>query len=233
MPKNSFFAFTVAAMALLAACNGRTDASQEPTGHGHARIDIQNPTGECVAPDSGERAGYHSPSEGDRWLPDCQNTLRREYWRVFAESADSAYLIPRPDGAPGLQDACTDSTHALHAVVERHALCTTAMSSAQVDSANEIPPSDALAIAHHLHASLRFVAHDQGGYGDIAPFPLPSDIADACALHETASVPDLDSACEKERRGSVSSAEEVVQHTGGEAAKLAARLNELYGIPVD
>jgi hypothetical protein len=215
----------------LAACGGGASGVgplDPDTAEGRAGITIPNPTGTCVAPDSGARAGYHSP-DGSTWLPDCQNMLRREYWRVFARTADSAYLIPRPDGAAGLQDACTDSTHALHDVAVKHALCSPASSTEQVERVNAIPPADALAVAHHLHASLRFLADDVG----ISPFPLSGDIVDACALHETASNPELDALCQRERRRLEDGDDIAFSYTGPGAERLAIRLNELYGIPLD
>src|SRR5688572_18848786 len=94
--------------------------------------EIANPSGSCRAPNSGARAGYHAPS-GDQWLPDCQNPLRREYWRVFATSPTAAYTIPRLDGHPALQPACTDAQHQLAGVVRRYGLCSPATSTEDVE----------------------------------------------------------------------------------------------------
>ncbi len=47
-------------------------------------IVIENPSGECEAETDGSRLCYHSPNPTDTYLPDCDNTLDRELWRVFA-----------------------------------------------------------------------------------------------------------------------------------------------------
>lgn len=188
---------------------------------------VDNPTGTCAAPDDGSRAGYHA-ADGSTWLPDCGNTLQREYWRVFAESAESAYLMPRPDGAAELGAACEDTSHALHALVEHHALCHAAKGDADLALVNHIPPADALRVSHELHTHLRFVT--DAGLG-IAPFPIPSDIVDACALHTATNSAELTAICKREQARLDSGSEEAFSYDGPGAVELAARLNELYGIP--
>jgi hypothetical protein len=212
-----------------AACGGSTTSnpSTDPQSASSASA-IANPSGTCTAPDSGARAGYHS-TEGAQWLLDCTKPLKREYWRVFAVTSGSAYIMPRPDGARELAGTCADPAQALHAIVVAHALCAAASSSAAVAKANDIPPADALAIAHHMHGALRFVA-DGGG---ITPFPIPSDIVDACDAAPTASDPALDEMCKRER-GRLASGNDVgFSYTGPGAVSLAARLNRLYGIVLD
>ena len=210
-------------------CSGAS-SNHEPAGATSAKVAVENPTGTCTAPDSGARAGYHVPGDS-QWLPDCKIMLAREYWRVFVTKPGSAYLVPRPDGDRGLEHACTVESNPLHAVVVKHALCKPASSQAEVERVNDLPPSDALAIAHELHASLRFIASDEGL--GIAPFPMPSDIIDACNLHSNADAPELDAICkrEKERLGSGHLVGCTYVGPGGIA--LAKRLNELYAIPLD
>jgi hypothetical protein len=190
--------------------------------------DIPNPTGSCVAPNDGARAGYHAPN-GDTWLPDCENVLQREYWRVFAVSATSAYTIPRLDGEPRLQPACTDAAHALAVLADRYGLCASAMTTAEVDQVNDMAPVDALAITHFLHAQLRFSVADT--VLGIDPFPIPSDILDACALHAQTTSADLKAMCDRERDRIQSGNDMGFTYTGPGAVELVARLNELYGIP--
>ena len=72
-------------------------------GTGCGQSDINNPTGMCGTRSDGARAGYHAPAENDIWVPDCQNPLAREYWRVFSQDGGTGYVIPRPDGTPELQ----------------------------------------------------------------------------------------------------------------------------------
>jgi hypothetical protein len=186
---------------------------------------VVNPTGTCSAPDDGARRGYHAPDPEAVWLPDCQAPLAREYWRVFAVSDTSSYVIPRPDGAPELAEPCADSEHDLHAVVEKYALCEPA-TSATVDIVNDIDPADALALTHYLHIELVFEVVP----GGIAPFPIPSDIIDACNLHpDDNSVPFVE-LCEREQERLDSGHSIGFTYEGPGAAELVERLNELYEI---
>lgn len=223
------FGLLLAFSVLGSACSGAS-SNPEPSGTASSKFTIENPTGTCVAPDSGARAGYHHPGDS-QWLPDCDNMLAREYWRVFATAPDSAALIPRPDGAPGLRHACMTEGHPLHSVVVEHALCLPASTSAEVVRANSLLPRDALAIAHELHASLRFIASDEGL--GIAPFPIPSDIIDACNLHSNADTPELEAICQREEERLRSGNDIGFTYTGPGAVALAKRLNELYAIPLD
>lgn len=217
--------FAIPLLAL--ACGGTIPDSSNTEG---GAIIIENPTGDCAAPDSGARAYYHDPGD-TKWLPDCQNPLAREYWRVFAKTAESAYLIPRADGAPGLQPACADEDHPLHSIVKKYPLCEMASSRAEVDRVNSLPPADALAIAHELHRSLRFVVTDEGM--GIAPFPMPSDIMDVCELHSNADNPELQELCEEETARLQSGYDIGFSYSGPGAVALVERLNELYQIPLD
>ncbi len=210
---------------LVTACGG--SSSLDPASKTGSSVTIENPTGNCVAPDSGGRAGYHHPGD-TQWLPDCKNPLSREYWRVFATTPETAYLMPRPDGYVGLQPACTNEDHPLHPVVLEHSLCKPASSPAEVARINAIHPRDALAIAHELHASLRFVATDDGL--GIEPFPIPSDIIDACKLHANDDLPELAAICQREEERLASGQNIGFRYEGPGAVELAKRLNELYGI---
>lgn len=224
----AYSAIPLLASLLVTGCGGSSnlDAASK-TG---SSVTIENPTGDCVAPDSGGRAGYHHPGD-TQWLPDCNNPLAREYWRVFATTPDTAYLMPRPDGYVGLQPACTNEAHPLHEVVVHHSLCKPASSPAEVARINAIHPRDALAIAHELHTSLRFVTTDDGL--GIAPFPMPSDILDACELHSNDELPELEAMCEREADRLASGHDIGFTYEGPGAIELVKRLNELYGIALD
>jgi len=189
--------------------------------------EIANPTGSCEASGDGARAGYHSAGDST-WLPDCQNALRREYWRVFAVSAASAYTIPRLDGEPRLQPPCVDASHPLARLVDQYGLCAAATNEEEVSRVNDIAPIDALTLTHFLHLQLRFTATD-GGLG-IDPFPIPADILDACGLHPDINSADLSALCERERDRLQSGIDIAFSYTGPGAPELVARLNELYGI---
>ena len=190
--------------------------------------EIPNPSGTCRAPDDGARAGYHSP-QGSDWLPDCQNPLRREYWRVFAKSRTSAYTIPRLDGHPLLAPACSDAQHEVAPLVTRYALCAPAMSSQDVALVNNMAPEDAQQLTRFLHRRLRFEVGT--AVLGITPAPIPTDILDACALHPDQNSPDLTAMCNRERDRLRSGNDIGFAYAGPGAMELAQRLNELYGIP--
>ena len=189
---------------------------------------LLNPSGDCTASDDGSRAGYHSAA-GTTWLPDCKNPLKREYWRVFAESKDSAYVIPRPDAA--VSEICAAPAHELRELVQGYSLCAE-QDAAFVERINRLRPEDALELTHYLHTTLRFdtVKTDAGDVTGITPYPLPSDIVDACAFEPSASSPELETMCQRERDRLESGHDIGFSYDGPGAAELAAKLNELYGI---
>jgi len=185
-----------------------------------------NPSGTCGTRAAQARAGYDAPGDVT-WVPDCQLTLAREYWRVYTEDGKSAFMLPRPDGAPELQAICQDPAHALHPLVDRYPVCAAATDGAQVELVNHLDLPDALALAHYLHGQLTFVPSTEGV--GIAPFPIPGDILDACAL--AANPPELQAVCDQ-TLDLVQSGNSIAPHYGGAGAEqLAARLNTLYGIP--
>jgi hypothetical protein len=161
-------------------------------------------------------------------VPDCQNELLREYWRVFSDEGTSAYMIPRPDGAAEIQPVCADASHELRPLVDRYGLCVAAGGIDQVNVINSMDLKDALRIGHFLHTQLRFVTTTPGS--GISPFPIPSDIIDACVLPGRTNSADLEVICQRERDRLRSGADIAFSYTGPGATELVARLNELYGI---
>ena len=176
----------------------------------------------------GGRAGYNVPDQDDIWVPDCQNSLAREYWRVYSRDGVTAYVVPRPDGDPRLAIPCADSQHDLHPVVVRYDLCWAAGNTEQVEIINPIDLSDALDVTHFLHGQLKFVV-SQDLLG-IEPFPIPTDIVDACVVGGGMNSSDLESICQRERDRLRSGTEIGYSYTGPGAAELVARLNLLCGI---
>jgi hypothetical protein len=206
---------------LTAACAGSNGKDQQPAG------EIANPSGGCSAPDTGSRAGYHS-ADGSTWLPDCNNPLSREYWRVFAESPDSAYVIPRPDGA--VATICADASHELFELLDGRGLCGD-QGADFVERINHLPLEDALTLTHHLHSTLKFEAlKTDGKTTGIAPYPLPSDIVDACALDFSSNSAELEALCQRERERLESGQAIGFSYEGPGADELVLKLNELYGI---
>jgi len=209
---------SIALCVAVLAC-GSTNGRDASSGN----VALRNPTGSCTAPDDGSRAGYHSPGNST-WLPDCQNVLKREYWRVFAQSATSAYIIPRPDNVTEFVAACADPAHPLYELAQKY-LCHSAGPDG-VARINDMDPADALTIGHYLHTKLEFVSYDT----DIVPFALPSDVIDACELHADTNSAELEAICKRERDRLASGQEIGFDYTGPGAIELAVRLNELYGI---
>src|SRR5262249_30640444 len=137
-----------------------------------------------------------SSSAGATWLPDCNASLRREYWRVYATSEGHAFMLPRPDGASQLAAPCHAAQHPLGAIVQTYQPCSSATSTAQVDVINDMNVNDAFAVARYLNAQLVFITtpSDLG----LFPFPIPSDIIDACALHPSMNSAELTTICNRE-----------------------------------
>ncbi len=181
----------------------------------------------CLPADDGTREGYHYPGD-DIWLPECENPLAREYWRVFLQSEKSAYIIPRPDGAPELQPVCADEGHPLRGLIDHYLLCSAATSASQLDKVNNMLPEDALQLAHYLHVQLRFRIKDDGA--GITPFPMPADIIAACDLHPQINSVDLGELCDRERSRLESGHDIGYIYSGDAAIELVELLNELYGV---
>jgi hypothetical protein len=186
---------------------------------------VENPTGTCEPSDDGSRRGTHTPEPGDVYLPDCDLPVAREYWRVCARGAESAYTFPRLDGSPMLRLVCRDAGYPISPLVERYGLCAAATTPAEVDRVNDMLPADALAITHWLHGQLVFRGTDQG----VEPPPFPNDVLDACALHPGSRSPELVSVCDEER-ARLDSGHDIGLSYAAVGLELARLLNELYGI---
>ena len=188
---------------------------------------IQNPTGDCSTKDDGSRSCYHAPMESDTYLPDCQTDLTREYWRVFAMSETSAYIIPRPDGMGLFYDLCDESETGT--LMNTYGLCLETLGSNEVDIINNIPPEDALLITNALHANLIFSVDENDM---ISPWATPSDIVDACNFSD-ANDELVSDFCDT-ALGYYDSGEDcpniAFYPTAEEAPIIAARLNTLYGL---
>jgi hypothetical protein len=153
--------------------------------------------------------------------------LRREYWRVFAQSAARASVVPRLDGEPRLAPACADQGHALAPLVERHGLCRAAERQEDVARIASMSPDDAFQLTRFLHRALVFRPSDQR-QGGIDPLPPPGHVLAACALPGDASLAFLQM-CENERERRMSWHGWSLSYAAA-AEELAVRLNALYGI---
>ena len=184
---------------------------------------VDNPSGDCTANGNGGRSHYHSPESGTTYLPDCNNALNRELWRVFAVSETSAYIIPRPDGT-GLDNGLCEADDAdLAGLFSQYGLC---QENGNPSIINDIPPADALAITHALHERLEFTIDADGM---ISPWAPDDDIIAACEL--TSATAAIDYCKLLESRCSWGSCEDIGYIPGAAAVEaLVPALNELYGI---
>lgn len=207
------------------------DDSTSDDDPGDGASDVDNPTGDCVADGDGSRVG-HSPGNDSVYLPDCELDLEREYYRVFAQSDGTAYMIPRPDGHPDFIRACIDDQVPLHDVLQAYSLCQSeALDSAQVEQVNSMAPADALQIAHYLHERLVFFVAEQG----VSPYPQPQDILDLCKTDDDFRNGPMQERCDFELDAEESGSRNEIGwiHTGEQAEALAPALNALYGIESD
>ena len=188
---------------------------------------VDNPSGECETDSDGSRQCYHAPMSSDTYLPDCRTDLEREYWRVFAMSETSAYIIPRPDGMGLVYDLCNDSDIGL--LMQNYGLCTETLGANEVAVINDIPPQDALFITNELHANLLFTVDENDS---IRPWAPPSDIVDACKISD-GNDEVLSDYCDT-ALGYYDSGDDCPDlaffPTAEEAHILVARLNRLYGL---
>ena len=137
---------------------------------------VENPSGNCKAKSNGERLFYHSVEKGTTYLPDCQNPLDRELWRVFAVSENSAYIMPRPDSTGIQYGMCEGEDVELADLFDQYGLCEELGNPIII---NDILPADALLITNTLHQLLRF---EIGEDGMITPWAPEDDILAACKL---------------------------------------------------
>lgn len=188
---------------------------------------VDNPTGDCEADGDGSRTG-HNPGDS-QYLPDCDPPLEREYYRVFAQEDETAYMIPRPDAMGIRYGYCSGDDAELADLFERNGLC---VEVADPDVVNSMTPEDALAIAHLLHENLVFVAEQQHGESwGVLPGAMTDDVVAACDRAEVDLSDALD-ACRYHRDRASSKIHDDMGriYTRAEAEQLAAGLNELYGI---
>lgn len=205
------------------------DAPAAPGGGSMTR-QVDNPTGDCVAQDDGGRV-EHSPDSTDVYLPDCELDLAREYYRVFVQEDDTAYMIPRPDAHPAFVWACINEQDPLHATLQEYSLCQSeALDAEQISKVNGMRPGDALAVSHYLHERLVFFVTETG----VSPYPMAQDILDLCKTDEQFRNGPMQERCDFELAAENGPRAEIGWiHTGEQAEVLAAALNELYGIVDD
>jgi len=216
---------------VLAVALGGCAKTREPAAPQALRL-VRNPTGDCAtAPGNGARP-WHSPGNW-RYLPDCQAPLSREYYRVFAWSESVAWMVPRPDGAPGTAQICASEAAGtpLRALFERYTLCD---AQPNIEKVNAMTAADALAIGHALHVRMRFVANG----GAVKPFPYDDDVLAVCDHKPELAKGVLAERCAYTRDLRRRAAEGPIGEPhrmppDPEGPPLAMALNELYAVPLD
>ena len=187
--------------------------------------DVQNPSGECQPESNGSRSCYHSPARTDTYLLDCQNQLDKELWRVFAQTEESAYIIPRPDGVGVHFNLCEEGAE--HAeLFQKYRLCDEILDAEGVEIINDILPADALLITNILHQKLQF---EVGADGVVFPWAPEDDMIEACDLIEDSAADDYcDAITDRSSAGECLDIKYI--YSEEEAELFAEALNEIYGI---
>lgn len=190
----------------------------------------------CASP---PKAGYPHASNyslGDDYTyeknPDVK--LRREYWIVIRANKGSYAMLPRPDGNPWIVEECT-TKGPLAPLFESAALCELA-TAATISRVNALTASEAMQTSTFLHQKLRFVAKDAttgSGGARVEPFAHTDDLLDICKTYPADRNGTLRSMCDEELRYENGGSRPLSApiYSIEECRVIAARLNELYGIP--
>jgi hypothetical protein len=179
---------------------------------------------------SGERFDY-VPDMGDVYIPDCDLPLNRSFWRVWQMPDGSAYMIPRPDGAPALAGPCSDESDPLFETLDAIGLCDPNCSSSQacIARVNSMTVEQALAISRFLHENLVFVFDDALGF---SPYPFEEDVIAVCEQYMVS--PGVVQYCDFHRARLAGGGDIGIIYEGEAAKELAVWVNDLYGIiPAD
>jgi len=137
---------------------------------------VSNPTGTCKTNGNGARPGY-SPGTDATYLPDCSAPLSHEYWRVFAVSNSSAFVIPRIDDfGVAIKYGMCDGENEMASLLKKYSMCKEVLNSDDVKLINNMKPADALSITHALHEQLCFKAQGTS----IIPWGPDDDIHEVC-----------------------------------------------------
>jgi len=197
---------------------------------------VTNPTGTCQpkdnAKDNGARPKYHSPG-ASTYLPDCDAPLNREYWRVFAKSESSAYVIPRIDafGVAAKYGMCTGDDE-LSSLFKKYRLCKETLDSADVEVLNNMKPSEALNITHALHKRLCFQAQATSPSFQalqITPWGPDDDIMDLCKTTTDAAAASYCDEIKKSFECTGSCVDMAIMPSAEVVKVIVPGLNKLYG----
>lgn len=136
---------------------------------------------ECTSDSDGGRLGYHEPSPTDTYLPNCNNPLKRELWRVFKKETGTAYIIPNPSGLGLVYNICDEygggGPMADEYIVKdatKYGLC--AEKEGDASLINDIDPDVALKFTTIFHRHTKFTNKNDA----IDPWVPDEDIIAAC-----------------------------------------------------
>ena len=161
--------------------------------------------------------------------------LAREYWIIVADPNGSRAMLPRPDGDPRVVAECV-ANGPLAATLRNAQLCSQATSET-LARVNALSPAEAVQVSTFLHEKLRFAANEGDAEKGIAPsaqpYPLTDDILDVCKAFPADRSGALRERCDEEFKYEGASARPSIArvYSVEDARALAARLNDLYGIP--
>lgn len=169
-------------------------------------------------------------TEGQTYVKNPDVKLRREYWIIVRSTDGTSAMLPRPDGDPRIVEECT-TNGPLASLFANASLCQSA-TQGTLDRVNRLTTSEAMQTSTFLHSKLRFVADAMAGTG-VAPFPLTDDLLDICKTFPEDRSGTLRSVCDEELKFENGGARPTIGRTysADEAGVIAARLNEIYGIP--
>lgn len=203
------------------AADGVRSSGGSPSGNagsGAGSGSFDNPTGDCPTP----------ASDGFReWIPDCETSLAREYYKVSLQDDGTAYMLPRPDGLPYMAEPCAIQDHELHAIAEQYLLCESATEDT-LGVVNSMDLADALAVAHYLSDRHVFVAGETG----VWPYAQDEDVLEACQTDDIFRNGPMKERCDFLLNCAQTGACPAIGWvaSGEQAVVLAAKMNEMYGI---
>lgn len=169
-------------------------------------------------------------TNGQTYVKNPDVKLRREYWIIGRATDGTHFMLPRPDGDPRIVEECT-TNGPLASLFANASLCQSA-TQGTLDRVNRLTASEALQTSTFLHSKLRFVADASAGTG-VAPFPHTDDLLDICKTFPDDRNGTLKGVCDEELKYENGGARPTIGrvYTADESRVIAARMNEIYGIP--
>ena len=167
--------------------------------------------------------------DGQRYEKNVDVTLKREYWIVISDPSERFFMVPRPDGDPRVVAECARGGE-LAALFANAKLCESA-TQATLARVNGLSRDEAMKASTFLHRKLAFVASEDGTR--VEPYPLVTDVLDVCKTYGVDRAGALKNVCDTELgyEGKGDRPAIATLYTREESTVLAARLDDLYGVP--